>query len=439
MSLGHGNKIVTSGLVFAYDMHLNDTWVNKSYKGKPTVNYAWSQNPRVDTSYTSYVATTSGTWTSKHPKAIQVYNKAGSQITGYINSGVTDWTNTYHAVWEYDSELNRPVVVMRDIGNGSWMAKNFSLGKTYAQMGLTNGDTYTISWLQWVNDLNQAANAGVYGTNTSSTNGFHDGLARTYATAYNTKTYTWQRVYATFTIAATNNLTTNRSCYMYGHYGGRGITKIADVQIEAGAPSTFIAENSEANSTRSNTQAILDWTGNNTVTASSLTYNSDGTFSFNGSSNYVQISKPLSGGVSTPFTLMAWAKSSTLSGWQTVLGTNGTYRQIGFNGSNFYWGGNGGGGNLFVTGGSGLSTNTWYHLAFTFDGTTGYGYLNGTQTTGNIGSNGGTIGINMLSAYSGGGGEYLNGSIGAAYIYDRALTATEVRQNFNALRGRYGL
>lgn len=38
-----------------------------------------------------------------------------------------------------------------------------------------------------------------------------------------------------------------------------------------------------------------------------------------------------------------------------------------------------------------------------------------------------------------GSGELLNGKIGTATIYNRALSASEVEQNFEALRGRYGI
>jgi hypothetical protein len=34
---------------------------------------------------------------------------------------------------------------------------------------------------------------------------------------------------------------------------------------------------------------------------------------------------------------------------------------------------------------------------------------------------------------------YFNGRIGNAMLYDRALSTTEISQNFNALKGRYGL
>jgi hypothetical protein len=36
-------------------------------------------------------------------------------------------------------------------------------------------------------------------------------------------------------------------------------------------------------------------------------------------------------------------------------------------------------------------------------------------------------------------GRYFNGRIGVVNLYNRALSAAEIRQNFNALRGRYGI
>ena len=51
----------------------------------------------------------------------------------------------------------------------------------------------------------------------------------------------------------------------------------------------------------------------------------------------------------------------------------------------------------------------------------------------------GNIGINKPQV-DGGGAEtysYFTGKVPVAKIYNRALTALEVQQNFNALRGRY--
>ena len=117
MALGNSPSIITNGLVFHYDM--NNI---KSFKGAPITNYAYDQNPRIDSSYAQYSATTSGTWAAKHSDAIRVYNDAGSDITGYVNTGVGDWTNTYHAIWSYDDDLARPVVVLRDY-DGNWRSE----------------------------------------------------------------------------------------------------------------------------------------------------------------------------------------------------------------------------------------------------------------------------------------------------------------------------
>ena len=70
---GYG-KTVTSGSVFAYDT--GDT-IN-SYIGEPTTNHIYHQNPRIDTSYESYMPYAgNGSITANHPGAIRVYNANG--------------------------------------------------------------------------------------------------------------------------------------------------------------------------------------------------------------------------------------------------------------------------------------------------------------------------------------------------------------------------
>ena len=119
----------------------------------------------------------------------------------------------------------------------------------------------------------------------------------------------------------------------------------------------------------------------------------------------------------------------------------------------------------FSLGGSGLvssstiQTNTWYQVVSTyrnvqFDTKTQI-YLNGSlqNTTSysfaNIelsGSNGQTAGIGCLFSQYGNIGTGLtkrygtfNGNISVVKHYNRDLTATEIAQNYNALKGRYGL
>ena len=87
--------------------------------------------------------------------------------------------------------------------------------------------------------------------------------------------------------------------------------------------------------------------------------------------------------------------------------------------------------------------NDWASSATTF-------YVNGVV------SNQLSLGWNIISGYrtnqstfplnftaylgtSGYPGRYLNGRIGCVYLYNRALSAAEVSQNYNALKGRFSL
>jgi hypothetical protein len=92
---------------------------------------------------------------------------------------------------------------------------------------------------------------------------------------------------------------------------------------------------------------------------------------------------------------------------------------------------------------SSVSLNQWTQAVVTFDGNTINWYINGTldksqsqsgtitpQRDGDLG-----IGREVFENY----GRGMNGRISKATVYRKALSATEITQNFNALRGRYGI
>jgi hypothetical protein len=101
-------------------------------------------------------------------------------------------------------------------------------------------------------------------------------------------------------------------------------------------------------------------------------------------------------------------------------------------------------GNLTNRVNSQLSFNTWNNVGFTYAGTTLTGYLNGssvgtttftwTKPSANI-----HFGIMALSNTNMGTGAYGHGNVSSFLTYNRALTATEVLQNFNATRSRFGV
>ena len=97
-----------------------------------------------------------------------------------------------------------------------------------------------------------------------------------------------------------------------------------------------------------------------------------------------------------------------------------------------------------------INTNTWYNIVATYDGRGGSSayqglklYINGVQGTyGNVVQQSYTSMSNTtsklnLGSYS--GGQFLNGDISTSKIYNKTLTDSEVLQNYNATKGRFGL
>jgi hypothetical protein len=90
-----------------------------------------------------------------------------------------------------------------------------------------------------------------------------------------------------------------------------------------------------------------------------------------------------------------------------------------------------------------LSLNTWNNVGFTYAGTTLTGYLNG----GSVGTTTFTwtkptnihFGIMALSVADMGTEAYGHGNVSSFYTYNRALTAAEILQNYNATRSRFGI
>ena len=84
-----------------------------------------------------------------------------------------------------------------------------------------------------------------------------------------------------------------------------------------------------------------------------------------------------------------------------------------------------------------FATNTWYFIAFSITGGQIYAYLNGRlvyQVT-NTTTHKDTLNLGRSRFNE----NYLNGNISLTQIHNRALSANEILQNYNALKGRFNL
>jgi len=83
--------------------------------------------------------------------------------------------------------------------------------------------------------------------------------------------------------------------------------------------------------------------------------------------------------------------------------------------------------------------NTWYHMVWRFDGTTGTLFINGSQAlSGTIATVANSTSNSYIGSY-GDGNEGFNGEIALMRIYHKAFTLAEVTQNYNSQKARFGL
>ena len=87
-----------------------------------------------------------------------------------------------------------------------------------------------------------------------------------------------------------------------------------------------------------------------------------------------------------------------------------------------------------------LSNNTWYHAIGTYNSNgSSVLYINGSNV-GNSSYSAASYSSTYTTTFTiGEYAGYLSGNVALTRIYNRALTASEVLQNYNATRSRFGL
>jgi hypothetical protein len=185
----------------------------------------------------------------------------------------------------------------------------------------------------------------------------------------------------------------------------------------------------------------LSWTGSN------VTYNSDPIkyFSYNGSSSWLQSSTSAAYDSQT-ITMECWCYPNTLSqeGFLFEKGSVNTQYSMFFESitnPNFVFRTMGTVSNqsLSFNVNTYLTVSAWNHIVCTYNGSSKIMYVNGVQVASVAAS--GTLPTGQVNQYIGrhSSGYFLNGNIGESRVYNIALSAAEVLQNYNATKGRFGL
>lgn len=194
-----------------------------------------------------------------------------------------------------------------------------------------------------------------------------------------------------------------------------------------------------------NTWTDLSGNGNNATLVNSPAYSTDanGCISFNGSNNYATV--PYKDFMRTPTstTINVWYNPSSSGGSQHMV----AYAKTGWTGYiitpfGAVYSGTAGSNNFDKSISPSLSLNRWYMITFVINReNSSYNlYSNGVlNQTGSISHP--TI-SDVVSLYIGarqGPDSYYSGKISQLSYYNTALSAEEIRQNYNALKYRFGL
>jgi hypothetical protein len=201
----------------------------------------------------------------------------------------------------------------------------------------------------------------------------------------------------------------------------------------------------DAGNTKSYVSGSTTWfdksgRGNNGTLTNGPTFNSDnlGSIVFDGVDD---ISIHPSTLYVDNFTLSAWVYK-TSSGIQTIIAKGNSSFVLNFYlriaGNSGFYGTNASFSEILIPD---LVLNIWNNTVLTYDKTSLKYYLNGVFINQNNATNtpSSTTSNTIVGRLGDFNGQYWTGRIATTQIYNRALSAQEVSQNFNALRGRFGI
>jgi hypothetical protein len=386
MGIYRGPGVITKDLVFGYDSGYgvadNDT-ATRFYAGKPITNY-------LSSGASNYNVVQGAAWSGATPTFTLGTSEFGTPIGTY-----TVASTSY--MYSYDQVLDD------DLSTLSGQAITFSI-----YLRRSGG-----------------SNIGTVGIRV------YDDISG-YTTVYAAATSEFQR----FTLTKTLGANPTRIFVMIDNTNG-GVIDFHSPQLEKGTVSPFV------DGTRSDTTSLIDLKRTNSIDVSDMSFTSTGQPEFDGTDDLIGT------GISTAFTDFSCVvvfKHSVNTAWGRIVDkyyTNGFFMSS-------YWASVGSGyvgaGIIEPSAPHGQSLqydNTKYnYFVVTRSGTTHTIYLNGSSNYASKTGSGAALNsaeIHVGAWYTNNSTQRFTGSIPVVKIYDRALTAVEVQQDFGSYKNRFNI
>ena len=304
-------------------------------------------------------------------------------------------------------------------------------------VSVTNGVTYTVScWMRAVDS--NAVGASIYWQYYNGGNGSAGSNSLTMGPIG-----VWQQLSITLTASASGNVQ-----FYWFPPGGNMTIDVSNIQFEQNSHATAFSSSS-----RSVTQGLIDISGQgNTIDLTNMSYDSSSRMVFNGTSNYIPITRtsalsPTAGITQECIINMTTVQDMVFIGLQYNSLTSNSYA-LWYEGGLFRALVNIAGFPQIINFSQVATANMYYHFVHTWDGTTQKLYLNNVlvnyiSTSGTIVYDANntqiTIGTDNNSGYNSGKMLFVAGYMPVVKIYNRGLTQAEVTMNYNHYKNRFNL
>ncbi len=376
-----GPKLNMDNLVFGYDTGYgvaNNSVTTRFYQGEPTVNLITDSG----TSNTGWVG----------------YGWTGSQAIS------SDYSNTYEFT-----------------ATNGWHNRTFDTG-------VTSGGTIYVNF-EYKLKQHQTTQTQLF-----VLNGTHLGSYITYIGS-GSMSHEWKTFSGSFTANA------NSSKIAIGPRGAdsSGLTDIVyirNLQVESKDHATPFV-----NGTRSNTASLIDLKKTADVDLSNVSFDSTAQPTFDGTDDVINLPNDL-GYSANSVSVFAWYKINGSPGnsYHIICGdtaleisihSSATYIRTGVSTTS--------GRHVQNDGNQTLNDGNYHYYGFTFDGSTKRAYIDGVQ----VGTQ--SVAGTLTTSFSGrkvgafSGGYWANGDLPVYKVYNKVLTAEEIKNNFNAYKNRFDL
>ena len=183
-----------------------------------------------------------------------------------------------------------------------------------------------------------------------------------------------------------------------------------------------------------------------TGTIDGAVFNTDGYFEFDGQDDYISAGNL--GSFYTQGTINFWINSTAVVNYKNpfhthYLGTNAGIRFEQYTGGNFVAviGDDNSNYNGFQYMNGTMVTNTWYHIGLVWNTSANLavGYLNGSQVFSVSHDKWATTMPTVTIGNGFSGARYYQGRFGELQMYSSGLSSTQILQNYNATKSKYGL